>query len=116
MSDDFEVGPYGADRPEDGVNLSSIAASIERDFLFFFSSRRRHTRFDCDWSSDVCSSDLIRDFHVPVTVGLRPGYFYRLKVSGLPQHPEREFYPTLEVRGTLQLQAQLRAEDRKSVV
>src|SRR5256886_3411750 len=27
-------------------------------FIFFFSSRRRHTRFDCDWSSDVCSSDL----------------------------------------------------------
>src|SRR2546430_6958775 len=26
--------------------------------LFFFSSRRRHTIFDCDWSSDVCSSDL----------------------------------------------------------
>src|SRR5207237_9851217 len=26
---------------------------------FFFSSRRRHTRFKCDWSSDVCSSDLI---------------------------------------------------------
>src|SRR5207237_7822809 len=29
---------------------------------FFFSSRRRHTRFKCDWSSDVCSSDLgLRD-------------------------------------------------------
>src|SRR5256886_4947935 len=28
---------------------------------FFFSSRRRHTRFDCDWSSDVCSSDLRSD-------------------------------------------------------
>src|SRR5260370_27924462 len=27
--------------------------------VFFFSSRRRHTRFKCDWSSDVCSSDLI---------------------------------------------------------
>src|SRR4030066_1521020 len=27
-------------------------------FFFFFSSRRRHTRFKCDWSSDVCSSDL----------------------------------------------------------
>src|SRR5256886_4677264 len=26
--------------------------------FFFFSSRRRHTIFDCDWSSDVCSSDL----------------------------------------------------------
>src|SRR5256886_14633402 len=29
-------------------------------YVFFFSSRRRHTRFDCDWSSDVCSSDLLR--------------------------------------------------------
>src|SRR6516165_8103466 len=28
--------------------------------LCCFSSRRRHTRFDCDWSSDVCSSDLSR--------------------------------------------------------
>ena len=28
-------------------------------FFFFFSSRRRHTRSLCDWSSDVCSSDLI---------------------------------------------------------
>src|SRR5438067_4336952 len=27
-------------------------------FLFFFSSRRRHTRSKRDWSSDVCSSDL----------------------------------------------------------
>src|SRR5438132_3820952 len=29
-------------------------------FFFFFSSRRRHTRSLCDWSSDVCSSDLER--------------------------------------------------------
>src|SRR5260221_9328374 len=28
-------------------------------FVFFFSSRRRHTRSLCDWSSDVCSSDLL---------------------------------------------------------
>src|SRR6267142_3484165 len=28
------------------------------EFFFFFSSRRRHTRLTCDWSSDVCSSDL----------------------------------------------------------
>src|SRR2546430_12328713 len=32
---------------------------------FFFSSRRRHTRFDCDWSSDVCSSDLLSPTHAP---------------------------------------------------
>src|SRR2546427_1229874 len=31
---------------------------VDRISIFFFSSRRRHTRFDCDWSSDVCSSDL----------------------------------------------------------
>src|SRR5216683_5923971 len=30
-------------------------------FFFFFSSRRRHTRSDRDWSSDVCSSDLAAD-------------------------------------------------------
>src|SRR5690606_39483627 len=28
--------------------------------FFFFSSRRRHTRFSRDWSSDVCSSDLAK--------------------------------------------------------
>src|SRR5256886_4056604 len=38
-------------------------------FFFFFSSRRRHTRFDCDWSSDVCSSDLFAQ-QVP---GVRAG-------------------------------------------
>src|SRR5437762_9973158 len=31
------------------------------DWCFFFSSRRRHTRYIGDWSSDVCSSDLSRD-------------------------------------------------------
>src|SRR2546422_1580703 len=35
--------------------------------LFFFSSRRRHTRCSRDWSSDVCSSDLM--YLIPVAVG-----------------------------------------------
>src|SRR5256886_10000971 len=34
--------------------------SLSSVCFFFFSSRRRHTRFDCDWSSDVCSSDLLQ--------------------------------------------------------
>src|SRR5207302_2896179 len=34
-------------------------------FCFFFSSRRRHTRFSRDWSSDVCSSDLWIILHAP---------------------------------------------------
>src|SRR5256886_3451524 len=37
---------------------SSCYSWVSFIFIFFFSSRRRHTRFDCDWSSDVCSSDL----------------------------------------------------------
>src|SRR5256886_17702033 len=55
--------------------ISSICRS---GFFFFFSSRRRHTRFDCDWSSDVCSSDLIlldakkNLLVLPVTVSLSP--------------------------------------------
>src|SRR5215475_14659731 len=35
-----------------------LAALAELSPRFFFSSRRRHTRFSRDWSSDVCSSDL----------------------------------------------------------
>src|SRR5690606_39380768 len=38
--------------------------------LFFFSSRRRHTRFSRDWSSDVCSSDLADDR--AIEAGVRP--------------------------------------------
>src|SRR4029434_11320015 len=34
-------------------------SSTRRESSILFSSRRRHTRFKCDWSSDVCSSDLI---------------------------------------------------------
>src|SRR5260370_12210698 len=42
--------------------------------FFFFSSRRRHTRFKCDWSSDVCSSDLIENSRIAqVGVGLAVG-------------------------------------------
>src|SRR5688572_32576153 len=53
-------------------------------FFFFFSSRRRHTRFDCDWSSDVCSSDLRR----------------RVRLLGHQlQHGFRRVYPRAGRRG-----------------
>src|SRR6267142_5631763 len=39
------------------LGRSSISASTASS-CFFFSSGRRHTRLTCDWSSDVCSSDL----------------------------------------------------------
>src|SRR5690606_39498679 len=39
--------------------------------VFFFSSRRRHTRFSRDWSSDVCSSDLGPTLRISGTVPTR---------------------------------------------
>src|SRR5260370_29239821 len=44
---------------EDGIRDSSVTGV--QTCALFFSSRRRHTRFKCDWSSDVCSSDLVDD-------------------------------------------------------
>src|SRR5947209_1239539 len=46
--------------------------------FFFFSSRRRHTRYWRDWSSDVCSSDLVADGQVQIKrmlTGIQPGRF-----------------------------------------
>src|SRR6266508_4683078 len=39
--------------------MSGGGGKVVRGFLFFCSSRRRHTRWPRDWSSDVCSSDLV---------------------------------------------------------
>src|SRR5690606_39359387 len=54
--------PY---HPEGGIPQgealgSGQLAQLVDGPVFFFSSRRRHTRFSRDWSSDVCSSDLWR--------------------------------------------------------
>src|SRR6266480_7192422 len=43
-------------------------------FFFFFSSRRRHTRLTCDWSSDVCSSDLEAFAKLPSRFDLPPDH------------------------------------------
>src|SRR2546430_10215949 len=43
---------------EQGRVKKYLVDELRHTSLFFLSGRRRHTRFDCDWSSDVCSSDL----------------------------------------------------------
>src|SRR2546426_7309829 len=59
-------------------------------FIFFFSSRRRHTRLQGDWSSDVCSSDLIACFGLVLLSQLNAhsslwDIIWRLVVIGIGQ-------------------------------
>src|SRR6266481_462590 len=55
-------GPTAKPRPSTSSLLWLYLCCDEDDgilvYVFFFSSRRRHTRWNCDWSSDVCYSDL----------------------------------------------------------
>src|SRR5438105_6130996 len=44
----------------EALNRAHRSVRLEPLYVFFFSSRRRHTRSTRDWSSDVCSSDLNR--------------------------------------------------------
>src|SRR2546421_5439527 len=60
--------------------------------LFFFSSRRRHTRSDRDWSSDVCSSDLLLFRKATEDVQLEFDPFLRIE----PAHGEPRIADFLE--------------------
>src|SRR5256885_4798980 len=60
-------------RPQYSQNKFLSDASY---MFFFFSSRRRHTRLQGDWSSDVCSSDLrvagVQEIRVATSVDFKP--------------------------------------------
>src|SRR2546427_8568661 len=56
--------------------------------FFFFSSRRRHTRFDCDWSSDVCSSDLMSQRYAARRSGV-DGSVSSMQPTVRPSHVKR---------------------------
>src|SRR2546429_3584209 len=68
------------------------ASSMIRFIIFFFSSRRRHTRCSRDWSSDVCSSDLkeiLGEALERLRETLREEGLYRAEVSAeTVPHPE----------------------------
>src|SRR5439155_18918807 len=61
-------------------------------FFFFFSSRRRHTRWPRDWSSDVCSSDLQMALELgePVARELRGRYEFHVAVQRLSRDLTRQ--------------------------
>src|SRR2546426_6950122 len=63
MTTDCEQSVDGLPSGANEVLLLDVVAGVSYDgmttvLVFFFSSRRRHTRLQGDWSSDVCSSDL----------------------------------------------------------
>src|SRR5579863_5019058 len=62
-----------------------IISSLHTNNVFFFSSRRRHTRWTGDWSSDVCSSDLnplTKGIPVVVLTGMAQKNAARLRADG----------------------------------
>src|SRR2546430_3765886 len=77
--------------------------------FFFFSSRRRHTRFDCDWSSDVCSSDL---HHVAPHGAGRP---LACRAPQPGQHLERSEEHTSELQSQSNLVCRLLLEKKTRV-
>src|SRR5256886_16069675 len=86
--------------------------------FFFFSSRRRHTRFDCDWSSDVCSSDLLLEVLQAQyrELGSRDDVRHVLvfenkgEVVGVSNpHPHCQIYATNFVFKTIEVEAEAQA-------
>src|SRR5256885_7743434 len=98
------------------VNLSKIR-SLLVDFVF--SSRRRHTRLQGDWSSDVCSSDLKYFFHILAIArnsshhAVKKLCAFVFRLCGVKRRPALEFDLKCHV-GIVEV---FRTEvDRKSVV
>src|SRR2546429_4944605 len=96
----------------------------ESHYFFFFSSRRRHTRCSRDWSSDVCSSDLLcrADVHAAIDQGrVHADDFCGLAAFG--QQPGqgqggsgRSEEHTSELQSRLHLVCRLLLEKKKSTV
>src|SRR5260221_3199740 len=82
---------------EDGVRHQCVAGF--QTCALSFSSRRRHTRSLCDWSSDVCSSDLVQRVLALLDLDLHPrGHARpetRLGLVNLHRDPEELHPPTL---------------------
>src|SRR5256885_4935338 len=81
--------------------------------VFFFSSRRRHTRLQGDWSSDVCSSDLRtrhRDAHLPSRAAAHCRV--RRRPKRLPRVPDPQYSKHFALQ-RLRLAFDFRSEERR---
>src|SRR4051794_31349312 len=86
----------------------SLVTRGPRVAFFFFSSRRRHTRWTGDWSSDVCSSDLSK-IYGPVKTQFGYYVFKVTKVTPASQQTLTQATPT--IKQLLQSQNQQKALD-----
>src|SRR5438034_3769034 len=83
-------------------------------FFFFFSSRRRHTRSLCDWSSDVCSSDLHPALDLPGIADLQAqGDAGMSRVEPTERGRERSEEHTSELQSHSDLVCRLLLEKKK---
>src|SRR3712207_8549394 len=80
---------------------------MSRACLFVFSSRRRHTKYWRDWSSDVCSSDL-RDQGIPIIA--TPA---RILPQAPPQREQRREHRTDEEEERQGVNPAVRSEERR---
>src|SRR5207253_6292360 len=87
--------------------------STSRRLLFFFSSRRRHTRWPRDWSSDVCSSDLLAASKpgVEKVYALQAGREIRVIVA--PGDVDDDAAALLSHEIAREIEDQLRSEERR---
>src|SRR5689334_23524240 len=77
--------------------------------FFFFSSRRRHTRWNCDWSSDVCSSDLEGTLFVPQPNKLKG----RKRWIAFFHHPKGALFVDAGAKNALREKGTSRSEERR---
>src|SRR3989338_9991384 len=77
-------------------------------FVTFFSSRRRHTRWNCDWSSDVCSSDLVIKLRIPTG--------FDEKLLGLSSSVPRSEEHTSELQSQFHLVCRLLLEKKTECI
>src|SRR5207249_9666576 len=84
--------------------------------LFFFSSRRRHTRSKRDWSSDVCSSDLVGVGRAELLVDLVAADLGQVVALPVEEQVVEQRARRIRRRGLARTQLAVDVQDRKSVV
>src|SRR5256885_9429723 len=97
-------------------SLLIVTGSVWSSAFFFFSSRRRHTRLQGDWSSDVCSSDLLTKIEQEHTASGKHVNHETPAAQWLPKGKLPAVEEALRELGPLAESVLFSETDRKSVV